>query len=52
MPLLISPTSVLLVGGLAITNVGYDPCLRFVWPLLLALIAVSSVILAIAATIA
>ena len=32
--LLVSPTSVVLVGGLAIAKVGYDKYLRFVWPLL------------------
>jgi len=47
--LLVSPTSVVLVGGLAIAKVGYDQYLRFVWPLLLALFAVSGVILAYAA---
>lgn len=48
--LMFSPTSVVLVGGLAIAKVGYDKFLRFVWPLLLALFAVSGVILAIAAS--
>jgi uncharacterized ion transporter superfamily protein YfcC len=47
--LLVSPTSVVLVGGLAIAKVDYDKYLRFVWPLVLALLVVSSVILAIAA---
>ena len=31
--LLVAPTSVVLVGGLAIAKVGYDKYLRFVWPL-------------------
>lgn len=48
--LLVSPTSVVLVGGLAIAKVGYDQYLRFAWPLLLALFAVSGAILAFAAT--
>jgi uncharacterized ion transporter superfamily protein YfcC len=39
--LLVSPTSVVLVGGLAIAKVDYDKYLRFVWPLILALLAVS-----------
>lgn len=47
--LLVSPTSVVLVGGLAIARVGYDQYLRFAWPLLLALLAVSGAILAVAA---
>lgn len=48
--LLMAPTSVELVGGLAIAKVGYDKYLRFVWPLLLALFAVSTLIIGIAAT--
>jgi uncharacterized ion transporter superfamily protein YfcC len=48
--LMVAPTSVVLVGGLAIARVEYDKFLRFVWPLVVALIVVSSVILAIAAT--
>jgi uncharacterized ion transporter superfamily protein YfcC len=48
--LMVSPTSVVLVGGLAIAKVEYDKYLRFVWPLLVALLVVSCVILAIAAT--
>ena len=35
-----------LVGGLAIAGVGYDRYLRFAWPLLLALFAVSTAIVA------
>jgi uncharacterized ion transporter superfamily protein YfcC len=50
--LLISPTSVVVVGGLAIAKVGYDKYLRFVWPLLAALLVVAGVVLAIAATMA
>ena len=46
--LLVSPTSVVLVGGLAIAKVGYDQYLRFVWPLLLILFAASTVIIALA----
>ena len=49
--LLWSPTSVVLVGGLAIAKVRYDHYLRFVWPLLLAMLVVSSAIIAIAATV-
>jgi uncharacterized ion transporter superfamily protein YfcC len=47
--LLLSPTSVVLVGGLAIARVGYDKYLRFAWPLLLALFVVSTGLVAIAA---
>jgi len=49
--LLFSPTSVVVVGGLAIAKVGYDKYLRFVWPLVLALFVVSTLIVAVAATI-
>lgn len=50
--LLFSPTSIVLVGGLAIAKVGYDRYLRFVWPLVLALFVVSAVVVAVAATLA
>jgi uncharacterized ion transporter superfamily protein YfcC len=48
--LLFSPTSVVLVGGLAIARVGYDKYLRFVWPLLLLLLVTGSLAVGIAAT--
>lgn len=48
--LMFSPTSVVLVGGLAIAKVGYEKFLRFVWPLLLALFVVSTTIIALSAT--
>jgi uncharacterized ion transporter superfamily protein YfcC len=48
--LLFSPTSVVLVGGLAIAKVGYDRYLRFVWPLLVAMFVVSVAVVAVAAT--
>jgi uncharacterized ion transporter superfamily protein YfcC len=48
--LMFSPTSVVLVGGLAIAKVGYDRYLRFAWPLLLALLVVSTAIIGLAAT--
>jgi uncharacterized ion transporter superfamily protein YfcC len=47
--LMFSPTSVVLVGGLAIAKVGYDKYLRFAWPLLVAMFVVSVVIVGIAA---
>jgi uncharacterized ion transporter superfamily protein YfcC len=47
-----SPTSVVLVGGLAIARVGYDKYLRFAWPLLLALFVVSTAIIGIVASFA
>ena len=46
--LMFSPTSVVLVGGLAIAKVGYEKYLRFAWPLLLALALVSTVIIGVA----
>jgi uncharacterized ion transporter superfamily protein YfcC len=48
--LMLAPTSVVLVGGLAIAKVGYDKYLRFVWPLLLGLFVVASAAVALAAT--
>ncbi len=50
--LMMAPTSVVLVGGLAIAKVGYDKYLRFAWPLLLGLFIVSAVIIGGAATFA
>jgi uncharacterized ion transporter superfamily protein YfcC len=47
--LLAAPTSVVLVGGLAIARVGYNTYLRFAWPLLLILLVVSSLVVGIAA---
>jgi len=49
--LLFSPTSVVLVGGLTIARVGYNQYLRFAWPLLLILFAVSATIVAVVATV-
>lgn len=46
-----APTQVVVVGGLAIAKVGYDKYLRFLWPLLVAMFVVTSVILAIAASV-
>jgi uncharacterized ion transporter superfamily protein YfcC len=50
--LMVAPTSVVLVGGLAIAKVGYDKYLRFAWPLLLGLFIVSAIIIGGAATFA
>jgi len=47
--LMLSPTSVVLVGGLAIAKVGYNKYLRFAWPLLLALFVVTAAVVAVAA---
>ena len=48
--LLASPTNVVVVGGLAIAEVGYDVYLRFIWPLLLALFVVAAGFVALVAT--
>jgi len=50
--LMMAPTSVVLVGGLAIAKVGYDKYLRFAWPLLLAMFVASAVIIGASATFA
>ncbi len=50
--MLVSPTNVVVMGGLAIAGVGYDTYLRFMWPLLLALFVVASGALALAAILA
>ena len=45
------PTSAVVMGGLAIARVPYDRYLRWVWPLLAALIALSVVVLGITAAV-
>jgi uncharacterized ion transporter superfamily protein YfcC len=47
--LLVSPTNVVVVGGLAIAKVGFDKYLRLMWPLLLGLFIVAAAGVAIAA---
>jgi uncharacterized ion transporter superfamily protein YfcC len=42
---LITPTSAVVMGGLAIARVGYGTWLRFVWPMLLVLAILSMVVL-------
>ena len=42
----VTPTSAVVMGGLAIARVGYGTWLRYVWPLLLLLAALSIVVLA------
>jgi uncharacterized ion transporter superfamily protein YfcC len=39
-----APTSVVLVGGLAIAKVSYDKWLRFVWPLLVGLLVATGIV--------
>ena len=48
--LIVAPTSVVMVGGLAIAKVGYERYLRFVWPLWLGMLAASATIIAAFAT--
>ena len=50
--LIVAPTSVVLVGGLAIAKVGYDQYLRFVWPLWLGMLLASAVIIGASASVA
>ncbi|HEY4189219.1 MAG TPA: hypothetical protein VGM28_02265, partial [Candidatus Limnocylindrales bacterium] len=42
---LVTPTSAVVMGGLAIARVGYGTWLKFVWPLLVLLAIVSVVVL-------
>jgi uncharacterized ion transporter superfamily protein YfcC len=46
---LVTPTSAVVMGGLAIARVGYGKYLRFVWPLLLVLAALTIVVLTLGA---
>lgn len=50
--LLASPNNVVVVGGLAIAELGYDPYVRLLWPLLLGLLVVDAATVAIAAALA
>jgi uncharacterized ion transporter superfamily protein YfcC len=42
---LVTPTSAVVMGGLAIAKVGYGTWLKFVWPLLIALAILCIVVL-------
>ena len=44
---LVTPTSAVVMGGLAIARVGYGVWWRFVWPVLLLLVALSILVLAV-----
>ena len=46
---LITPTSAVIMGGLALSKIGYDRYLRFVWPYALAVFVVCSVFIGISA---
>ena len=46
---LVTPTSAVIMGGLALSKVGYDRYLRFVWPYLIAVFIVCCVFIGIAA---
>jgi uncharacterized ion transporter superfamily protein YfcC len=46
------PTSAVVMGGLAIARVPYGRYLRFVWPLLVALAALTILVLAVGALLA
>ncbi|GGK37499.1 C4-dicarboxylate ABC transporter [Nocardia camponoti] len=47
--MLVAPTNVVVVGGLAMAKVGYDRFLRFIWPLVAINFVIVSVVLAVAA---
>ena len=44
---LVTPTSAVVMGGLAIARVGYGTWLKFVWPLLILLAILSILVLAV-----
>jgi len=46
---LVTPTSAVIMGGLALSKVGYDKYLRFVWPFLAVVFVVVCAFLGIAA---
>jgi uncharacterized ion transporter superfamily protein YfcC len=45
---LVTPTSAVVMGGLAIARVGYGTWLKFVWPLLIVLAILCMVVMSIA----
>lgn len=49
--LLVAPTNVVVVGGLAIAKVGYNTYLKFVWPLVAAMLVVVLVVVGAAAAV-
>ncbi|MFE3542904.1 YfcC family protein [Nocardia sp. NPDC059177] len=49
--MLIAPTNVVVVGGLAMAKVGYDKYLRFIWPLMAINVVIICVALAVAAVV-
>ena len=49
--LLVAPTNVVVVGGLAMAKVGYDKYLRFVWPLLAVNFVIAGAVIGVAALI-
>ena len=44
---LVTPTSAVVMGGLAIARVGYGTWLKFVWPLLMILAILSMVVMSV-----
>ena len=46
---LITPTSVIIMGALAVARTGYDRWFRFVWPLLLIVLVATMILLSLAA---
>ncbi len=48
---LVTPTSAVVMGGIAMARVGYGTLWRFLWPLLLVLLAINFVVLAVGAAI-
>ncbi|WP_206663614.1 YfcC family protein [Prescottella subtropica] len=47
--MMVSPTNVVVVGGLAMAKVGYDKYLRFVWPLIATNLAIVVTVIGVAA---
>ena len=47
---IVTPTSAVIMGGLALSKVGYDRYLKFVWPFVLAVFVVICAFVGIAAT--
>ena len=49
---LVTPTSAVIMGGLALSKIGYDRYLKFVWPFLAAVFVICCAFVGIAAAVA
>ena len=48
---IVTPTSAVIMGGLALSKIGYDRYLKFVWPFVVAVFVVICAFVGLAATV-